>query len=133
VAIAHPFSRFAGKPLPGNECQCRCCRTSAPLGDCYAITCQTKGSLDLLSDTFGAYRKFHILAVNDDCCREILCLVPDISISGGRVVRELGALVWICGKRGCIVSNNGTEFTSKAILKCPNGDVNIAYRVAGER
>ena len=27
-------------------------------------------SLDFLSDTFGACRKFRILAVNDDCCRE---------------------------------------------------------------
>jgi putative transposase len=31
-------------------------------------------SLDFLSDTFGVSRKFRILAVNDDCCRENLCL-----------------------------------------------------------
>ncbi len=31
-------------------------------------------SLDFLSDTFGACRKFRILAVNDDCCRENLRL-----------------------------------------------------------
>jgi putative transposase len=46
-------------------------------------------SLDFLSDTFGACRKFRILAVNDDCYRENLCLVPDTSISGVRVAREL--------------------------------------------
>ena len=74
-------------------------------------------SLDFLSDTFGACRKFRILAVNDDCCRENLCLVPDTSISGARVARELDALVRTYGKPGCIVSDNGTEFTSKAILK----------------
>ena len=74
-------------------------------------------SLDFLSDTFGACRKFRILAVNDDCCRENLCLVPDTSISGARVARELDALVRIYGKPVCIVSDNGTEFTSKAILK----------------
>ena len=50
-------------------------------------------SLDSLSDTFGACRKFHILAVNEDCCRENLCLVPDTSISGARVARELD---WTC-------------------------------------
>ena len=77
-------------------------------------------SLDFLSDTFGACRKFRILAVNDDCCRENLCLIPDTSISGARVARELDALVRIYGKPACIVSDNGTEFTSKAILKWAN-------------
>ncbi len=74
-------------------------------------------SLDFLSDTFGACRKFRILAVNDDCCRENLGLIADTSISGARVARELDALVRIYGKPACIVSDNGTEFTSKAILK----------------
>ncbi len=32
-------------------------------------------SLDFLSDSFGASRKFRILAVIDDCCRENLCLM----------------------------------------------------------
>jgi putative transposase len=77
-------------------------------------------SLDFLLDTFGACRKFRILAVNDDCCRENLCLVADTSISGARVARELDALVRIFGKPACIVSDNGTEFTSKAILKWAN-------------
>lgn len=74
-------------------------------------------SLDFLADTFGASRKFRILAVIDDCSRENLCLVADTSISGARVARELDALVRIYGKPGCIVSDNGTEFTSCAILK----------------
>ena len=39
-------------------------------------------SLDFLSDTFGASRRFRILAVNDDCCRENLCLMAETSISG---------------------------------------------------
>ncbi|WP_152563476.1 IS3 family transposase [Palleronia rufa] len=77
-------------------------------------------SLDFLSDTFGACRKFRILAVNDDCCRENLGLIADTSISGARVARELDALVRIYGKPACIVSDNGTEFTSKAILKWAN-------------
>ncbi|AUC56478.1 MULTISPECIES: IS3 family transposase [Rhodobacterales] len=74
-------------------------------------------SLDFLSDSFGASRKFRILAVIDDCCRENLCLMADTSISGARVARELDALVRVYGKPGCIVSDNGTEFTSRAILK----------------
>jgi hypothetical protein len=74
-------------------------------------------SLDFVSDTFGASRKFRILAVNDDCTRENLCLVADTSISGARVARELTALIRIYGKPDCIVSDNGTEFTSRVILK----------------
>jgi Transposase and inactivated derivatives len=74
-------------------------------------------SLDFLADSFGGSRKFRILAVIDDCCRENLCLIADTSISGARVARELDALVRIYGKPACIVSDNGTEFTSRAILR----------------
>ncbi len=74
-------------------------------------------SLDVLSDTFGASRRFRILAVNDDCCRENLCLMADTSILGALVVREQDALVRLYGKPASIASYNGTEFTSRAILK----------------
>jgi len=73
--------------------------------------------LDFVSDSFGASRKFRILAVIDDCTRECLCLVADTSLSGARVARELSALIGVYGKPGCIVSDNDTEFTSRAILK----------------
>lgn len=58
--------------------------------------------------------------MNDDCCRENLGLIADTSISVARVARELDALVRIYGKPACIVSDNGTEFTRKAILKWAN-------------
>jgi putative transposase len=58
--------------------------------------------------------------VNDDFCRENLCLAPDTSISEVRVARELDALIRIYGKPACIVSDNVREFTSKAILKWAN-------------
>ena len=90
-------------------------------------------SLDFLSDTFGTSRKFRILAVNDDCCRENLCLLADTSISGARVARELDALVRIYGKPASIVSDNGTEFTSRAILKWTNeNDVEWHYLDPGK-
>ena len=73
-------------------------------------------SLDFLSDTLGACRKFRTLAVNDDCCRENLALIADTSISGARVARELDALVRIYGKPACIVSDNGTVFTTPGTL-----------------
>ena len=79
-------------------------------------------SYGLMSDTFDASRKFRILAVNDDCTRENLGLIADTSLYGARVARELIAMIRIYGKPDCIVSDNGTEFTSAAILKCPYCD-----------
>ena len=73
--------------------------------------------MDFLSDTFGASRRFRVLAINDDCCRESLGLIADTSISGARVARELNALVRLYGKPKRIVSDNGTEFTNRTILK----------------
>lgn len=88
-------------------------RTPMPL----ALMPNQRWSLDFVADTFGASRRFRILAVIDDCCRENLCLTADTSISGARVARELDVLMRIYGKPACIVSDNGTEFTSRAILK----------------
>jgi putative transposase len=73
-------------------------------------------SLDFVSDQMTDGRRFRILAVVDDCTRESLALVPDTSISGRRVARELDALIAWRGKPTTIVSDNGTEFTSNAIL-----------------
>lgn len=73
--------------------------------------------MDFVADTFGASRRLRILAINDDACRENLCLLGDTSISGARVARELDTLVRLYGKPACIVSDDGTEFTSRAILK----------------
>jgi putative transposase len=82
-----------------------------------ALRPNQRWSMDFVSDTFGASRRFRILAVNDDCCRENLGLIADTSISGDRVTRELDALVRLYGKPESIVTDNGTEFTSQAVLK----------------
>jgi len=74
-------------------------------------------SLDFVSDAFTDGRRFRILAVVDDFTRENLALIADTSLSGSRVVRELQAL---CEQRGypkTIVSDNGAELTSTAVLK----------------
>ena len=74
-----------------------------------------------------------MLAVNDNCCRENLCLMADTSISGARVARELDALVRVYGKPACIVSDNETEFTSRAILKwARENDVDWHYIEPGK-
>src|SRR5690606_6529616 len=59
-----------------------------------------------------------ILAVADGFTRECLALVADTSLSGIRVARELDALIWQRGaKPETVVSDNGTELTSMAILR----------------
>jgi len=90
-------------------------------------------SLDFLSDVFEPGRRFRILAVIDDCTRESLGLIADTSISGARVARELDALIRLYGKPKTIVSDNGTELTSRAILKWQNATgVNWHYIAPGK-
>ena len=73
-------------------------------------------SLDFLSDALSDGRRFRVLGVMDQCCRECLTLMADTSIGGVRVARELDRLVATYGKPLCIVSDNGTEFTSRTVL-----------------
>jgi len=73
-------------------------------------------SLDFVHDQFAGGRRFRILNVVDDVTRECLAAIPDTSISGRRVARELTALIERRGRPGMIVSDNGTEFTCTAIL-----------------
>ena len=73
-------------------------------------------SLDFVHDQLACGRRFRILNVVDDATRECLLAVADTSISGKRVVRELTALVARRGRPRTIVSDNGTEFTSNAVL-----------------
>ena len=74
-------------------------------------------SLDFVSDAFTDGCRFRILAVADDFTRENPALVADTSLSGLRVTRELDRVIAERGMLGTIVSDNGTEFTSMAILR----------------
>ncbi|WP_404516113.1 IS3 family transposase [Bradyrhizobium ottawaense] len=86
--------------------------TRAPMT--VAMAPNDRWSLDFMSDqlTDG----FRILTVVDDCTRECLALVADTSLSGSRVARELDRLIIERGKPKMVVSDNGTELTSNAIL-----------------
>ena len=74
-------------------------------------------SLDFVSDALNNGRRFRVLAVVDDCTRECLALVVDTSLSGLRVGRELDRITEVRGRPAMIVSDNGTELTSHAILR----------------
>jgi transposase InsO family protein len=73
-------------------------------------------SLDFVHDQFALGRRFRVLNIVDDVTRECLAAIPDTSISGRRVARELTMLMETRGKPSMIVSDHGTEFTSNAIL-----------------
>jgi putative transposase len=80
------------------------------------LAANQRWSLDFVSDQMTDGRRFRILTVIDNCTRECLALVADTSLSGGRVARELDAIIVQRGRPDMIVSDNGTEYTSNAIL-----------------
>jgi len=83
-------------------------------------------SIDFVHDQFAHGRRFRILNVTDDVTKECLAAIPDTSISGKRVARELSAPVERRGKPGLIVSNHGAEFTSNAML-ARSGENHVAW------
>ena len=74
-------------------------------------------SLDFVADTLDSGRRFRVLVIVDDFTRECLALVVDTSLSGIRVARELDMLVTRRQRPLMIVSDNGTELTSRATLQ----------------
>ena len=74
-------------------------------------------SLDFVSDQLTDGRRFRIWTVIDDCTREWLALIADTSLSGVRVALELATLFAVRATPQTVVRDNGTEFTSNAILK----------------
>ena len=95
---------------------------SPPLADCCAIVCRARDG-----------RRFRILAVVDDFTRENLALVADTSLSGMRMTRELSRIAASRGLPGTIVSDNGTEMTSMAVLRwCQETGVEWHYIAPGK-
>ena len=74
-----------------------------------------------------------MLAIVDDFSRECLGLVADTSMSGIRVTRELTAIIASRGRPKTIVSDNGTELTSMAVLRwCQETSVGWHYIAPGK-
>ena len=72
----------------------------------------SRWSTDFVHDQLANGRRFRVLTIIDDVTKECLAAVPDTSLSGKRVVREMQALIARRGRPDVIVSDNGTEFTS---------------------
>jgi putative transposase len=89
--------------------------TRAPMAVPTALN--QRWSLDFVSDTLADGRRFRILCIVDDFSRECLAVVVDTSLSGVRVVRELDRLILERTTPATIVSDNGTELTSIAVLR----------------
>jgi putative transposase len=89
-------------------------------------------SLDFVSDTLSDGRRFRILCVVDDFSRECLATVVDTSLGGMRVVRELEWLAIARALPQVIVSDNGTELTSGAVLRWATGRLGWHYIEPGK-
>ncbi len=88
--------------------------TRAPMA--IPLAANRRWSLDFVPDTLVGGRRFRILCVIDDFSRECLATVVDNSISGERVARELDRIGERRGYPHMVVSDNGTELTSNAML-----------------
>jgi putative transposase len=73
-----------------------------------------------------------ILCVVDDFSRECLATVADGSLSGVRVARELERLIRERATPEIIVSDNGTELTSSAVLRWATERVGWHYIEPGK-
>ena len=73
--------------------------------------------LDFMSDVLQTGRRFRVFNVEDQLTREGLAAEVGTSLPGKRMVRVLDAIVADRGRPEMIVSDNGTELTSNAMLR----------------
>jgi putative transposase len=73
--------------------------------------------LDFVSDALQTGRRFRVFNVEDQLTREGLVAEVDTSLPGPRVIRALDQIVAERGRPAMIVSDNGTELTSNAMLR----------------
>jgi len=73
-------------------------------------------SMDFVSDQLATGRRFRVLNVVDDYSRECVGQIVDFSISGERVSRLLDRLAFERARPEAIITDNGPEFTSKAMF-----------------
>ena len=90
-------------------------------------------SLDFVHDVLTDGRKIRMLTIVDDFTRECIKIAVDTSLNGRRVCDELERVIEMRGPPGRILSDNGTEFTSTAVLKwCQEKGVRWDYIQPGK-
>ena len=72
-------------------------------------------SMDFMQDCLADGRRFRVLTIVDDFTRECPAIEVDTSLPGARVVRVLERLAFTRGLPQMIVSDNGSEFTGRAL------------------
>ena len=72
-------------------------------------------SMDFVSERLANGRWFRILTILDQYTRESLCTYADRSQTGEKVSEQLQRLIELRGTPESITSDNGSEFTSKAM------------------
>lgn len=80
------------------------------------VTSNQRWSIDFVCDQLMDGRRFRMLTVVDDCTRECKGILVDFSIGGKRVTRFLDRLIEREAKPTATVTDNGTEFTSRAMF-----------------
>lgn len=73
-------------------------------------------SMDFVSDAFASGRRFRVLTIVDDFDRSCPRLEPGTTLTGRHVTEVLDELRETVGLPRVIVVDNGTEFTSRAML-----------------
>lgn len=73
-------------------------------------------SMDFLSEQLSNWRRFGVLNVKDDYSKELVGQLTALSISGTQAARFLNLLIEQRSAPDQITCDNGTEFTSKAML-----------------
>jgi putative transposase len=85
-------------------------------------------AMDFVSDSLANCRRFRCLNIIDLYTRECLKIVVDTSIGGVRVTKTLDMLKELRGLPETIITDNGSEFTSKAMgMWAQVNHVNIAF------
>lgn len=72
-------------------------------------------AMDFMADGLGSGRKLRLLTVIDECTRECLAIAVDVSLPGRKVVAVLERIASTRGSPAVLVSDNGPEFTGRAV------------------
>lgn len=73
-------------------------------------------SMDFVFDRIGSGRALKILVITDDATHEAVATVPEHTIGGDHLTRILDGICSQRGKPAVIRSDNGPEFTGRAML-----------------